>query len=269
MARTWLAMALVALAAACASSPPRNGPMALAPAGPAPVPGLGDVRIEAGFGGGRYEHDTQGDNGTASDTTDGGLFQLRAEFVGGLGMGAGLALEASGSDDDLFRESGIADGEGSTTDLYLYFVGVPAESPSFRFPIRAGPYLHNVHLEENTTPTEIDWSSLGLRIEVEPEVWFLQQPGFALGIGGDLSLGAHWTSIDVESPLLPDDFDGNGATFGLGFGLRALIDDTITAELGYLFRTTLEDQSDTEGGVAIRDATASFRGVVLGVGVRF
>jgi opacity protein-like surface antigen len=257
-----MSVVLLIATSACATA---NGPQAAkAPAEAAPT--KPNFYADLALGGGTYKHDIKsGPDGS----TDGGYFRLRAEYVGEAAMGGGFALEGEASDDELFADDGSPDAEGSTSDLYLYFVGVATESRQFRLPIRVGPYLHNVSIDEDSSGTEIDWDGFGLRGEVEPEFWLVREPGFSFGFVGDLSAGLHKTNIDASIPGISDEFDGDGFTFGAGLGVQALFGDHVTTKLGYVYRATSEDESDVSGSALIVGQDVSFSGIALQVGVRF
>jgi len=231
---------------------------------------LPNFYADLAVGAGNYEHDTSGDGGAVSGDTDGGYAALRFEAVTDSGIGGGLALEGTGSDDDLLADVGVPDVEGRTSDLFLYFVGDPARSDDFRLPLRVGPYLHRLEIEEDPTSTKIDWDGVGLRLEASPEWWFLRRDAFSLGLAGDLSLGAHVTSIDAEDGTgFSESFDGDGWTLGAGLGVIALFGRHVTTQLGYVYRMTNESESDPSNGFVVNEANQTFHGVVLGLGVRF
>src|SRR5688572_30877045 len=142
MARASMSVVLLIATSACATSNVRQAAM---PAGD-PALTKSNFYADLALGGGTYKHDI--DSGP-DGSTDGGYFRLRAEYVGDAAMGGGFSLEGEASDDDLFADDGSPDAEGSTSDLYLYFVGVATESREFRLPIRVGPYIHNVSIEED------------------------------------------------------------------------------------------------------------------------
>jgi opacity protein-like surface antigen len=146
---------------------------------------------------------------------------------------------------------------------------VPPTSDRFRVPLRVGPYFHRVELKEDSSSTKVDWDGYGVRLEASPEVWLLRRDAFAFGLSGDVSIGAHVTDIDLKSSGFSDSFSGNGYTFGAGIGVAALFGNHVTAELGYVYRLTNEKESDASNGIIVREATQSFRGVVLQLGVRF
>lgn len=220
-------------------------------------------------GGGTYKHDTHGDGGASSGETDGGYAALRLEGVTDSGLGGGLAIEGTGSDDKLLENVGSPDAEGSTGDLFLYFVGDPVRSDQFRLPLRVGPYVHRLEVKEDSTSTKIDWDGVGLRLEAAPEYWLLRRDAFSLGLAGSVSIGVHATSIDADVPPLSDTFDGDGYTFGAGIGVAALFANHVSTQLGYVYRVTHESESDPSNGFVINEATQSFRGFVLQLGVRF
>jgi hypothetical protein len=220
-------------------------------------------------GGGTYKHDTAGDGGSASGETDGGFAALRLEGVSNRGIGGGLAIEGTGSDDKLLENVGSPDAKGSTGDLFAYFVGDPVRSDEFRLPLRIGPYVHRLEVKEDSTSSKIDWNGVGLRLEAAPEWWLLRRDTFSLGLAGSVSIGVHATRIDADLPGLSDSFNGDGATFGAGLGVAAMFVNHVTTQLGYVYRVTHESESDPSNGFVINEATQSFRGVVLQLGVRF
>ncbi|MSR47409.1 MAG: hypothetical protein EXS13_10155 [Planctomycetes bacterium] len=225
-----------------------------------------NLYADLAFGAGTYAADIKG---AEDGDTDGGYFRFRTEYVGDAAFGGGFSLEGAASDDDLFEEVGSLDAQAATSDLFLYFIGVPTESHNFRLPVRVGPYFHNVNFDEDSNLSEIDWSGFGFRAEVEPEYWIFQEPAFSFGLIGDLSLGAHLTSIDATILGASDDFDGNGYTFGAGLGVQALFSNHILTKLGYVYRATTEDESDDNGFISIRENDTSFSGIAFQVGVRF
>jgi len=267
MARTaWTLLALMAGAGCATTGSPANRGEGASPAAPAPRP---NIYVDLALGAGNYEHDTSGDGGFASGDTDGGYLRLRAEFLTDAGLGGGLSIEGMASDDDLLADVGSPNVEGSSSDLYLYFVGETVHTDEVRFPLRIGPYLHDVTLEDNSTGDEISWDGFGVRLEAEPEFWFIRRDRFAFGMVADASIGAHVTGIEADAAGASEDFDGNGLTFGAGFGVQALFGDHVTTKLGYVFRTTREDESDVSSGLLVRDADATFSGLVLQLGLRF
>jgi hypothetical protein len=267
MARCAWTFVVLAAAPGCTTSiaPESRAEVAKGEAERAPANFYAEVAGAAG----NYKHDTSGDGGSASGDTDGRYLALRAEYVGGASIGGGISVEGTASDDQLFADAGSPDAKGSTGDVFVYFVGVPRAGDRFRIPLRVGPYFHRLELKEDSSSTKIDWDGIGLRIEASPEWWLLRRDDFSFGLAGDLSIGAHATSIDAKSSGFSDNFDGNGWTFGAGLGVAAMFGNHVTSRLGYVYRTTNEAESDASNGIFVREATQTFRGVILAVGVRF
>jgi hypothetical protein len=257
---TGFAFAAAACAAPFEPAPPARGPA------PEAAPFASNFFADVAVGAGEYEHDTEG--GLDGDT-DGTYVRVRGEFVADAAIGGGFAIEGAASDDDLFEDLGSPDAEGGFGDLFLYFTGVPQADGVFRMPIRVGPYFHTTTIEEDSTSSDIDWDGIGVRFELEPEVWIVRRAGFSFGFAGDASFGAHVTSIDAEISGVSDDFDGDGWALGAGLGVQALFGDHVSTRLGYVYRRTHEDESDASGGVVVREADASFSGFAFQLGVRF
>jgi hypothetical protein len=247
---------------------------------PAPKPAnarLGDADAERAprlFGeltlaGGVYTHNTRADSSAESGHADGGFGRMRCEYVFERGIGGGIALEGTGSDKNLFGNTGPLEERGRTGDAFLYFVGVPATDAYFRIPMRAGPYFHTVVLDDNQSSLQTNWNGVGLRIEVEPEVWFVRSDRFSFGVVGGASAGAHFTQVALKGGGGRTTFDGQGATLGADAGFQAMWGQHVTTRLGYLYRVTREDESDPRGGLTVSGVNASFNGVMLSVGVRF
>src|SRR5262249_39908679 len=154
-------------------------------------------------------------------------------------------------------------------DVFLYFVGVPVDDGRFRLPLRAGPYVHETRLEEDSSDSRIDWSGYGLRADVAPEYWFVIEQAFSFGLSGDLNAGAHYSQIDAKVPSLHEHFDGYGATYGVELGVQALFSRHYSAWLGYIYRSTIEAESNSQNGVVVNRAEVTFNGIGVRFGVRF
>jgi len=231
------------------------------------------ITVDFAAGYGSYRHDTSGDGGASTGSTDGVYLRLRTEGVGEEAFGGGFSLEAAASDDDLFDDLGVGDTSGSIGDLFIHATAVPLRGERFWLPIRVGPYYRatRIGLDDSPGDEEITWRGLGARVEVEPEFWFLRSDRVSLAIVGDASFGYHGTSIDVDSDSLgiSDDFDGDGKSVGASLGMLALFGKHFSMRLGYAYRATHESESDDNNGISVRSMDASFSGVVLQLGVRF
>jgi len=244
-------------------------PRAAAQTAPAKAPRPPRLFADMTLAGGTYEHDTRSDGGTLSGDTDGGFARLRAEFIFDQGIGGGFAFEGSSSDDDLFGDNGGIDIQGRTGDAFLFFVAQPSTDESFRMPMRIGPYFHTTTLDDDLTSLKTNWNAVGLRLEIEPEVWLVRRDRFSFGLYGGASGGVHATSVALKGGGGKTTFDGDGATLGAEAGVQALWGRHVSTRFGYLYRVGREDESESKNGLRVSGATTSFSGLMLSVGVRF
>jgi len=244
-------------------------PPGAAQAAPAKTPRPTRIFADMTLAAGTYEHDTRADGGVRSGDTDGGFLRMRGEYVFDQGIGAGIALEGYASDDDLFGNTGNLDIRGRTGDAFVFFVAQPTEAESFRLPLRVGPYLHTTVLDDDVTSLKTNWNGVGLRIEIEPEVWVVRRDRFSFGFFGDAAVGAHATRVSLKGGGGKTTFEGDGATLGAEVGVQALWGRHVTTRLGYLYRAGREDESDVKNGLAVSGVTTSFSGLMMSVGVRF
>jgi hypothetical protein len=244
-------------------------PPGAAQAAPAKAPRPPRLFADMTLAGGIYDHDTRADGGTLSGNTDGGFARLRAEFIFEQGIGGGISLEGSSSGDDLFGDNGGINVKGRTGDAFLFFVAQPSTDEAFRLPMRVGPYFHTVTLDNDVTSLKTNWNGVGLRLEIEPEVWLVRRDRFSFGLYGGGSGGVHATQVALKGGGGRTTFDGDGATLGAEVGVQALWGRHVTTRFGYLYRVGREDESESKGGISVPGATTSFSGLMLSVGVRF
>lgn len=242
-----------------------QAPPAAAAKGPRPTRIFADMTFAAGT----YEHNTRADGGVRSGDTDGGFLRMRGEYIFDQGIGAGLALEGYASDDDLFGNTGTLNIRGRTGDAFLFFVAQPSELESFRLPLRVGPYFHSTVLDDDVTSLKTTWGGAGLRVEIEPEVWFVRRDRFSFGLYGDAAVGAHATRVVLRGGGGNTHFEGDGATLGAEVGVQAIWARHVTTRLGYLYRANREDESEVKNGLAVSGVTTTFSGLLVSVGVRF
>jgi hypothetical protein len=238
-------------------------------AAPAKAPRPPRLFADLTLAGGIYDHNTRADGSTLSGDTNGGFGRMRAEYIFERGIGGGISLEGSSSDDDLFGDNGGINVKGRTGDAFLFFVAEPSTDESFRIPMRVGPYFHTTTLDNDVTSLKTTWGGVGLRVEIEPEVWFLREDRFSFGIYGGGSGGVHATRVVLRGGGGNTTFDGDGATLGAEAGVQALWGRHVSTRFGYLYRVAREDESDSKAGISVPGATTSFSGLMLSVGVRF
>ncbi len=222
------------------------------------------VQITLGYAPGSYHHETSGTN--LDDTTSAGLVRFAVEGVSPIGVGGGLALEFGGTDDDLFENVGAVDGQVATSDVFLHFTFRVA-APQFRMPIRVGPYLHTLRLEDNS-PDELTWASFGARVQIEPEVLLVRTPNGELGLFAELGVGAHGTAIELDSPSGDEDYDSDGISAGANIGVRGRWTG-FTISLSYIWRHFAVDDSDIENFTFVREIDTRQDGLLLEMGFSF
>jgi hypothetical protein len=233
----------------------------------APLCAQTTVRIDLAVGGGTWEHTTSG-VAALSDDTDAGYGRLGFEIIGGNDFGGGLRLEGTVSDDDLFLGSGGLATEASDGDLFLHGTGIfgGTQDDLMRMPLRFGLFVRNYRIEEQVSSDSIDWTSVGPRIEIEPELRLVRgddvQWSFYARAGGSFGV------TTIETDLSSDSFDSTTLGFDFGLGTRLQLGPA-QIDLGFLLRTQTVDESDDVGGLFIREIDAEFRGIVLGAAVVF
>jgi hypothetical protein len=259
---TWTISALIAVTSGC------TGPSAAR----APQPPAKDVHpvfsALLSFGGGGYEHDTDG-VGLDGDT-GGGFFRLLVEGNSHAGFGGGLVIEGFGSEDDLFDDvPGAEPTEGAWGEVSPYFLYRVTGGDNFRMPVRAGVYFQSLGIEGQTSGDEIDWDTVGLRFAVEPEFVLARGDNVEFSLGGEVVLGFGGTEIQATvGNAATADFDASAGTFGLEVGPRLRV-SAFAAALSLLHRQIRVDDSDRQNGIVFPGVDASFTGLVLTLGVRF
>lgn len=220
------------------------------------------------LGGGRYEHDI---DGGGDDRTRAGYFALMLEGGSRDGFGGGVRIESVSSDDDLFEGSGTSS-QATGVDIAPYFLWRAVDTGRFRMPVRVGPWINVLQLDEESSDDQVTWVTVGLRAAVAPEVALLTRRNFALSIASEISLAAGGTAIEVESGNDDQTFDSSAGAFGFELGPRFRWSH-FYAGFSYVHRSLSVDESDTEnlGGVptVVREFDNSFDGLVVSFGGGF
>lgn len=226
------------------------------------------VVAEATVAFGAYTHRTSGS--TLDDKQVATLARLRFEFLAGAGIGLGAAVEGMSSDDDLFENDGFVAQEASMGDAFVYVLFQPCPDRRIRLPIRVGPYLRGLAIEDASGPDEVVWSSFGVRVEIEPEVVLVSDENAEVSVFTGLGIGVHGTIVEVESttPAIDDRFESDGTTVNFEAGLRGRVLSLAWA-LSYIYRGVRFDESDPELGLFVRETNADFQGVAFTLGIRF
>ena len=218
-----------------------------------------------GLGLGELRHNTSGSG--LDDDVDASTLRLTLEGTSPSGFGGGVALEFTGTDDDLFEGQEVAGGEAGILEVFAHATYRLSPSDYFRMPIRLGPYFHGYELEDDG-PSDLTWLSVGGRVELEPEVLVHRGPHSEVGIFAVLSGGIHVTSIELDTPTGDEDFDSDGYSAGVSAGVRARWKG-FTTGLSYYSRWFNVDESDPEGNLFIREINTRLGGVMFEIGLSF
>ncbi|MHC4859592.1 MAG: hypothetical protein ACYTDY_05825 [Planctomycetota bacterium] len=217
---------------------------------------------------GDYVYETEGS--TLDDDTIAALLRIRVEGTAPMerenlpAIGAGMSLEYTGTDDDLF-EGRRSDAE--ILDASLYLLVKSPRSDDFRLSVRLGPYFHRL---ASGYPDSLDivWESWGLRLGVEPEVLVPIEGDMELRLFLGLSTGIHITDAEVDVPRDHETFETDGYTFGVRLGAGVLVHE-YSLGIAFLHQKVVMDDSDRKRGLSLRGIDATFRGIELSVGVQF
>ena len=219
-----------------------------------------DARLRLGTG--TFENEF---SGGADSKTDADFFALQFEGYSDQGFGGGIRLEGIGTDNDLFSNFGIADSQADLGELSLYFC-YRLEKDRFRMPIRVGPTFINYEVKDNTFNQQVDYNTVGARVEIEPEISIIQSPNTSWGLFANLGFGFGLTRIETS----PSSFEADSIAL-LGkfeFGTRAQL-GPILMDLGYVLRQMNIDESEVVNGNAYSEVDTTFSGVQFTIGGRF
>lgn len=138
----------------------------------------------------------------------------------------------------------------------------------FTMPVRVGPWIHSLQLEDQGTSDKFTWTSFGGRVEVEPEVVLAATPNFEFSLFSALSLAAGTTKINSDIAGVSEDFDSHGSAFGLEIGPRFRW-SRFLASVSYLHRQLSIAESDPTNNVVVFGFDNSFNGIAVSFGGGF
>jgi len=216
------------------------------------------------FGGGSMEHKTNGSN--LDDKTSAGYFALGGEAMFTENVGGGVRLEGSASDDDLFADLGPTTvGEAADGELFFHGTARFGEEQS-PLPLRFGFFFRGYTLQDNADGDELSWSSFGPRLEFAPDIQLAQSDEFRWSLPLRFGLGVGLTTIET-SPAT-EEWDTTMTQYDLGLATRFQF-SKVFLDVGYLLRHTNYSESDETAGFTIREADATFSGLVFTFGAKF
>ncbi|HUR29685.1 MAG TPA: hypothetical protein VM509_15955 [Planctomycetota bacterium] len=222
-----------------------------------------DARVR--LAGGKYEHDI---DGSLQDKTSAGHFGLLAEGSTHSGIGGGISLEVTNSDDDLFENQIVDSDQATLVEIDPFFLYRVRGGDRFQMPLRFGPWIHVLTLDDQGSSDELTWVSLGLRLEVEPEVVLARTDDFEFSLFTALSLAGGGTEVHLDSSGGDEDFDTDAGEFGFEIGPRFRWSH-FEAGFSFLHRAVEFDESDPENNVTVRGVDATFNALAVSFGGGF
>ncbi len=214
--------------------------------------------------GGTYEHEF---DSTVKDDTSASFVGLVVEGSSRSGFGGGLSLEIMASDDNLFENQGAAT-QAATVEFAPFFLYRVRAGERFRMPVRVGPWIHALTLEDQASSDSLSWTSYGLRAAVEPEFALVHSQNFDLTMFAGLSLAGGATTIEEDLASGNETYDSNATAFGFELGPRFRWPHFL-AGISYLHRELSADQSDFVNNFAIRGIDTSYDGLAFTFGGGF
>ncbi|MEO6709366.1 MAG: hypothetical protein ABI054_07525 [Planctomycetota bacterium] len=255
-----IAATLASLAAGCAVTGVQGG---LPRKAPRQLGVMFDGRMTLAAG--DYDHDT---DGSFDDETKAGFVGLRAEASNRSGLGGGVSIEVMNSDDDLFEGQTANESQATSVEIAPFFLYRVDGGDRFRMPLRAGPWIHALTLDEQHSSDSLTWVSVGLRVAVEPEIVLARSEGFEFSLFSEVSLAGGGTQVHQELGSGDEDYDTGGGAFGFEIGPRFRWSH-FSAGVSLLHRSLSFDKSDRENNVRIPGIDTSFDAFAISFGGGF
>ena len=209
---------------------------------------------------------------TLDDETTARIFRLEGERVR-RSTGGGASIEVISVNDDLHSNAaGINSSDTKSIDFYAH-VTVRPVARMFRMPIRIGPYLNILKQDtDGSDPDDIDYYSLGIRAEIEPEIDLVRTRNHSLSLffNGHAQAGA--TTIDYRTRQVDDEFQTSNWGVGIKTGLRVSM-RRLHFQLAYLYSRRTFEESDEElvngNFLTLNEAEFMQDGFMLSMGFRW
>lgn len=251
------------LLASCAALPQEPAGREIQPL-PARAMDATEFAVDVSFGGGSFHHRTS--SSTLDGDANAAWVRLRFEVITDADIGGGFALEGTSAERHLFEDSGDNDTDTGGSDLFVFFGLRPGRGSNFEVPVRIGFFgsRYSIH---DLNSADIDYPSLGARIEIEPE-WVLTRSGDhpALSLFGEAAFGAGNTRVETSPATVKADADT--VLYGFELGGRFRTGGAVFG-LGWVFRGQHIDSSETVNGVSFNGIDTEFSGLQVSIGGRF
>lgn len=254
------ALALAALLAACATTPPAAVKQEPARA----AHPRGSVLAHVGFGDSGVDDEAPVNGGTSE--TDALRLGLSVETIGKL-LGGGMQIGMTLTDDDQLESTNSIDSRLLAFDFFPHVTICPRAPSHFRVPVRIGPRVdvHVVNVDTGFDDDSIEFYGFGTQFEVAPEVDFYRHPGEAMSVFVSGGLGAGFGRISTDDENYETVVTNVGFEAGLRFEASRFL-----LELAWVKRATDFDESDrADDNTIFAETEFEFEGVVLGFGIRW
>lgn len=204
--------------------------------------------------------------------TDAEVLALSLEGVGRL-TGGGFTLGLTQGDG--WSGPSISGDSGSGAfgiEFFGHFTVRPSWGEDVRLPIRIGPYIDQIEVDDLASPSggTTDYAALGLRLEVEPEYDLWAEDDMVASLYAKLALGLGVAGISRASDGETFDTRERHQAMGIGVRFRA---DSFEAEIGYVQRSRAYEESDTAvingTSATMPETDLEFSGLVIRMGVRW
>ncbi|MCA8953980.1 MAG: hypothetical protein KDE27_31005 [Planctomycetes bacterium] len=253
-----LASVVLGLLAGCRITPDEH-------ASDTPPRGHPHVTFLGGWAAGDVRHETR--RGSREGETDASAVRARLEGRGGESfLGFGLDAFGQTTDDRLFGSQGT---EARLFDAFGYLYFNAGGGDVLTMPIRLGGVYQAVDFDEPTGSAASDtrWSSIGGRLEIEPEIRLLYDDEFAWSVFGSAGCGLGAATVEVDG--VSGRFDGRSYHVIAEVGTRFEIGHVVLG-VSYLDRRIRFDEADAQSGSSsLPGIDHDFAGILVSGGVRF
>lgn len=252
-----------ASAKAAAANPQEPAPTPPAEIAPETTGSL-RICIDVAAGAGTLKQTTQNNSGRDGDT-EAYYVRFGVEMLGSSGFGGGIRAEGVQSDDELLLDTLGIRTTATDSELFLHGTGIYGDDDA-RTAIRLGVFTRTYDQKDKATDQRLEWSSFGLRLEVEPELTILHKDGLRWSGFGRGSIAMGLTTASSH----PATFDADASMLGLdvGIGTRVQIYG-FEFGMGYNYRTLSLEQSETINGQAFAGVDMTYSGLWASLAFRF
>jgi len=228
-------------------------------AAPATAQDHWDIRADVGLGGGHFTHHTH--HSSLDGGTDTGFGRLDFEMSRD-GTGFGGRLETFGTDDDLFGAPGA---EAGGVDLFA-FAQWSLRGEQLRMPVRFGLLFDDYQFDQPLLAETLSVGSLGLRLELEPQLTLVQQERLDWSLFANVNFGIAFSGIDSDQDN--GHWSSSSTLFGAELGTRLRYRD-VTFGLSFVHREQGMHDSDVDLGRSIAGFERRLDVILLTAGLRF